>query len=227
MVNREEFFYQSCAEKVRRGESTPFLDPRELKQTMSRLKGVKYSIFSPFNNCSASIIYQEEIPVTCLEIINFKGTHQDVLGVLYHHNLDRHVWGDIIIGEKNYLFVLDSVANYIMDFILEIGKQKIKWNIVDRELLLNYKPEYESVQTIVSSLRVDSVLSKLLCRSRSQVADILKDGYFLLNYEIQKKPSLTLREGDIFSIRHYGKYQFIDIKGYTKSNSFILNLKKY
>jgi len=227
MVNKEEFFYQTCAEKVRRGDSTPFLDPKELKQVTSRLKGVPCSVFFPFIDCTCAIIYNEEIPVVCLEIMNFSGTHQDILGVLYHHKLDRHVWGDIIIGEKSYLFVLSSVADYIIDFVTEIGKQKVKWQKVEMDIASSYQPEYQFLQVIVPSLRVDSVLSKLLSKSRSQILEILKDGYFLLNYETQKKPSIILKEGDIFSVRHYGKYQFVSVKGYTKKESLVLNIKKY
>lgn len=227
MVNKEEFFYQSCAEKVRRGNSTPFLDPRELAQIKSRLKGENYLEFKPFDGAACAILYQEELPITCLKLNSFQGTHQDLVGTFYHHNLDRHVWGDIIVGESTYVLVLNTVLDYFLNYIDQIGSSKVKWEVDDIHSMNAHVPSFQPLSIIVPSLRADLVLAKLLSKSRSQVLDILKNGDFILNYGFQKKPSTILKEGDIFSVRHYGKYQFLKIEGHTKKESLILNLHKY
>ena len=49
----------------------------------------------------------------------------------------------------------------------------------------------------------------------------------LVNYDILKNNSYLLKENDIFSIRRYGKFQYIRIKKETKNKNYIIECKKY
>ena len=68
--------------------------------------------------------------------------------------------------------------------------------------------EYESNKYLCSSLRIDNVVSSITNLSRSSVDELFKDDNVLLNYEIVKK-FRVIEEGDILSIRRFGKYKFI------------------
>ena len=48
-----------------------------------------------------------------------------------------------------------------------------------------------------------------------------------ISNNILNDPSKKLQEGDIFSIRRYGKYKYIGIIKQTKSGNFLLEVKKY
>ena len=49
----------------------------------------------------------------------------------------------------------------------------------------------------------------------------------LLNCEVLSNPSKKIIEGDIFSIRKYGKYKYIGVLKNTKNDNLILLIKKY
>ena len=49
----------------------------------------------------------------------------------------------------------------------------------------------------------------------------------MLNYNYLKNNSYNLHPDDIFSIRRFGKYKFIDIKKNTKSGNLIIEIYKY
>ena len=80
---------------------------------------------------------------------------------------------------------------------------------------------------LVSSLRIDNVISKILNTNRDRVLEIIKNKEVLLNYDILSKNSYILKTNDIFSIRKYGKYKFINIINTTKKNKSVIKVLKY
>ena len=63
--------------------------------------------------------------------------------------------------------------------------------------------------------------------SRSIVEEKIKNKEIFINYEILKNKDYKLKEGDIFSIRKYGKYKFIKIIKITKKNNLLIEYLKY
>ena len=55
----------------------------------------------------------------------------------------------------------------------------------------------------------------------------MKQGLVTLSYKENCDTSAEVREGDILSVRGYGKYLVGDITGQTKSGRIKLKLKKY
>ena len=94
-------------------------------------------------------------------------------------------------------------------------------------ILKDYKQEYEECVAIVPSLRVDVVISKIINTSRGNTLEKIKNNEIYLNYELLTKPTYSLKENDIFSIRKYGKYKFIGIVNETKKGSLVIKYLKY
>ena len=112
----------------------------------------------------------------------------------------------------------------------ESGVSKIvsvKLEEIDINYLSNYKRKYEEYKIIVSSLRIDNVISKIIKTNRDRVIDKIKNKEVILNYEIVSKNSILLKENDIFSIRRYGKYKFIGIEKSTKKDNYVIRYLKY
>ena len=139
---QNKIFITNQVERVRRGEYTDFLDPNEEHQVVSILNkyNTKYNILKLFETSEKSIIYKDEYPsITLLEILcNNKLCHKDILGSLFSHDIKISKYGDIIITDKYYLPVLDSIKPYIISNIDTIGKNKVKFIETDLDTIKNY-----------------------------------------------------------------------------------------
>ena len=138
------------------------------------------------------------------------------------------MFGDIIVDDgKYYIYILKIIDNYIRSNLLFIRNAPIE--LVERELnyLENYHQKYEEYSIIVSSLRIDTIISRIINTNRSNVIDKIKNKEILVNYEVLTKSSYTLKEQDIFSIRKFGKYKFIGIEKTTKKDNYIVKYQKY
>ena len=98
---------------------------------------------------------------------------------------------------------------------------------VPLETLKDYKKEFEEIEIIASSTRIDTVISRLIQTSRPNIIEKIKNKEIILNYEVLKNNSYQLKENDVFSIRRHGKYQYIGIIKETKSKNYIIACKKY
>ena len=228
---QNKIFITNQVEKVRRGDYTDFLDPNLEHQVISILNKyhIKYNILKLFSDCEKSIIYTDKYPnISLLEIeSNNILNHKDILGSLFSHNISIYKYGDIIITGKYYLPVLDSIKPYILSNITSIGKFNIKIKEVDINTISNYHYEYDVLDILVSSLRIDNIVSTLVNSSRSNTEELFKDKFVFVNYEPILKKTHTIKEGDIIGIRKNGKYRFDSIVKITNKDKYIIRMLKY
>lgn len=177
-----------------------------------------------------NIFYIKEEPKVILYEIKSKTPleHREILGTLFSLNITSELFGDIVITNNHYyIYVLESIAPYIKNNLLLIKNSRIELIEVPLETLKEYHKEYETIEIIASSTRIDTVISRLIQTSRPNIIEKIKNKEIILNYDILKNNSYQLKENDIFSIRRYGKYQYIGIKKETKSKNYIIECKKY
>ena len=89
------------------------------------------------------------------------------------------------------------------------------------------KKKYEEVEIIVSSLRIDTVISRIIGTNRDKIKDKIKNKEIMINYNYLSNNSYTFRDGDIFSIRKFGKYKYVGIIKTTKKDNYIIKYLKY
>ena len=209
--------------------STYFLDPNEVKKVKSKINKNMYKEYKPYIDSERVILYKDEPNILLYEIkCKNKLKHQDIMGALLNLNLDKSLFGDIlIINDKYYFYVFEYIYKEIETNFTKINRYNIELIRCDLDLLKDYERDYEEIDLIVSSLRIDTVISRLLNTNRSKVKELIKDKKVLLNYDILKNNSYILKENDIFSIRRYGKYKYIGISNNTKSNNYIIKVLKY
>ena len=217
-------------ERIYQNKHTPFLDPNEQKQVINRLKKNTYFIYSPYPSSEKKIIYTKQEPeIKLYEVITpHKLRHQDILGSLFSINLDPHTYGDIIIKDNHYyIYILKENANYLKTYLNKIGNNSIYLEERNINELENYQPILEEKTTIVTSLRIDQIISRITNLSRKEVIIKIKNKEVILNYQILTNQSTTLKEKDIFSIRRHGKYQFKFIITKTKKDNYLISYYKY
>lgn len=216
--------------RLYRKEATFFLDPKEQLELTKKLKKEPYQIYKPYPDSEKNIFYIKEEPKVILYEIKSKTPleHREILGTLFSLNITSELFGDIVITNNHYyIYVLESIAPYIKNNLLLIKNSRIELIEVPLETLKEYHKEYETIEIIASSTRIDTVISRLIQTSRPNIIEKIKNKEIILNYDILKNNSYQLKENDIFSIRRYGKYQYIGIKKETKSKNYIIECKKY
>ena len=136
--------------------------------------------------------------------------------------------GDIVLYDGDfYVYLLDSISDLVVNELGMIGSKYVKLVEVDKDFLSNYKRDYEEKELIVSSLRVDAVIARLVNVNRDKAKDMIKNKLVTLNYEILTKYDYLLKDGDIFSIKRLGKYKYIGIIKNTKKDNYIIKIDKY
>lgn len=220
----------NAVEKIKTGKNTQFLDGRELKIVTGRLKKNEYNVYYPYKDSEKVMLYTEKVPkVKLFKIYTVENIrHQDILGSLFALNIDSSHFGDIVFyNDYYYVFVSDDLALYIKDNLKMVGNKKVSLEEVNLNVLDNYERKYEEKEMIISSLRIDNVVSGIINTSRKVALDKIKNKEVVVNYDVMNKNSYILKENDIFSIRRYGKYKFVGIVKSTKKNNFIIRYLKY
>lgn len=220
----------NAVEKIKTGKNTQFLDGRELKIVTGKLKKNEYNVYYPYKDSEKVMLYTGKVPkVKLFKIYTVENIrHQDILGSLFALNIDSSYFGDIVLyNDYYYVFVSEDLALYIKDNLKMVGNKRVSLEEVDLSVLDNYERNYEEKEIIVSSLRIDNIISGIINTSRKVALDKIKNKEVIVNYDVMNKNSYILKENDIFSIRRYGKYKFVGIVKSTKKNNFIVRYLKY
>ena len=209
---------------------TNFIVPTDLKLIKGKLNKKEYKIYEPYKDCTKVILYKKIIPEIKLFRIDSKVElrHQDILGTIFSLGLKEDTVGDIVKYQDSfYIFLLPHLVDYFKYNLTDIKNNKI--DLIEENILLteNFKQEYIIKQYIVTSLRIDNVISTITNNSRNQILEKFNNKEILLNYEEDIKPTRTLKENDIFSIRRYGKYKFTKVLKTTKKGGFIIEVLIY
>ena len=208
-----------------------FLNSRELDLVSKALDGkkIKYNIYDKYPFLEKKIIYFGEyldyITIYRIDIDN-SIKHSDILGTLFSLGLDNDMIGDIYVEDGYfYLTSLSRMDSFMEKEFTMIKRYPIKLKKVDEIILL--KEHFKKENILVTSYRLDNIVSKIINSSRSIINEMIVNKDILLNYNEIKSSSILLKEGDILSIRKHGKYKIGSNLGLTKKNKFILEIIKY
>lgn len=218
-------------ELVERGKSSGFLNLQEqnvLKQLLDK-NHISYQVYSYFNH-QDRVIYSKNRPkISLLEIMtDAQLTHQMLLGSFFALQIDSKILGDFLTYDGRYYMYIDSkYRDYILENFRQVGRNTITLKEVHLHDLEHYRPQFEEMTILVGSYRLDSIVSKITNYSRSKVKELFHDEWIRYMDEVVYSGSMIVKENDIFSIKKFGKYQVGIQKGKTKSNKFVLEIKKY
>lgn len=185
-------------------------------------------------------VEKEDFPVCCVKIIPANRrfcdslNHRDYLGAIMNLGLTRDQIGDILVRKeedggcsihKAYIFCKRDKAKLIR------GLTRIKHTTVVSEIvdfmLMDWQPEFKEIAGSVSSFRLDAVLSLAIRVSRSQGLELIQSGSVYLNGRCCTENAKNLKEGDIFSVRGYGRFTFAQISTQSKKGRYHVTVKQY
>lgn len=192
-------------------------------------KNIEYGVYDKYPFLEKKIIYFGEYD-NYITIFKAKKSdkikHSNILGTLFSLGLTDDVIGDIIVMDDYfYLTTLTRLSSFIKNNLTVINGERIEL-LEDTDIVLN-KDRFLKMKLLVSSMRVDTIVSKITNTNRLKVNSMIKDNIILVNYNTVKSSSLILKNNDILSIRKYGKYIIKNIIGTTKKNNLVLEIEKY
>ncbi len=224
------YFIQKNVTRILNNQNSFFLNPKDLLEVKKKLSNIKYSIYYPYKDSEKILLYTKNIPEVLLYEIKAKIPirHQDILGAMYSLNIAPELFGDIlIINNHYYIYILPIIRNYFETNFLKVKNSNVILEEISIEMLKDYERKYESFEIIVSSNRIDTVISRICNISRNNFSDMIKKKEIILNYDFLKNSSYKLKENDTFSIKGIGKFKYIGVLKNTKGNNCVIQLLKY
>lgn len=177
--------------------------------------------------------YKEEMPIKIVKIepvskkFSDTLTHRDFLGALMSLGVKREVTGDILIKDNiGYVLCIDTIAEFLKDNISQVKHTSVKCEILD-ELPDIAKAEPVSKELLVSSERIDAVISAVFNLSRSDAKELFADRKIFSDSREVSSPSMTAVEGSIISVRGKGRFKYNGIIRQTKKGRMSISVEIY
>lgn len=224
---------------------TGFLSMAELDslyRCMERLGFRDYETFGGRPGCERRMArfgsplelgYTEEFPIVCIQVrpalekFAEELNHRDFLGAVMNLGIDRSTTGDIFIKDKSgFIFCNNTIAPYIMENLEQVRHTHMKCSVCEDSWEYEEK-EPERSQLLVSSPRIDGILSKVYPLSRSQSLELFRAKKVFVNGRVYENNSGILKDGDTVSVRGYGKFVFYGTVDETKKGKFRISVGIY
>lgn len=174
--------------------------------------------------------YEGEIPLACARISpvfdKFAETlsHRDYLGAVMNLGIERYLIGDILVDEKcAYIFCM----SHIMDLLKEQLGQVRHTRVAVEEVVweeTGYIQKYKRKEGFVASMRLDVLVSQAYGLSRTSSEKLLKAQKVFHNGRLCISSGQKIRQGDIISVRGYGKFLVEDLGKTSKKGRQFLTL---
>ena len=204
-----------------------FLEPSEEDEAIqtARKAGCEVTFSGGFEGAerrmaafSDGSVPQSDFPIASLEVRwnpKFNDVrHRDLLGAVMGLGLERSATGDIVPGTAPgtaYLFCTDDIADYISASLDSAGRASIR--IRRAEEISIAPPEGETLRVTVQALRLDAVLAAGCRLSRSAAQRLISAGLVKRNHVVELRGDIRLEEGDLVSVRGFGRLRVDSIAG--------------
>ena len=171
----------------------------------------------------------EEDFLDILEITsNEKLSHREILGSILGLGIKREVVGDISIEEnKANVIVLKDISKYIIQNLDKVGREKVKIKKITKEEIIEIRPKYDEFNTTVASLRLDAIISACYGVARGVSTKLIEAEKVNINYVMTTNDSKTIKQGDLISVRGFGRFTVEEIVGETRKGRIRVTIKKY
>ncbi len=120
--------------------------------------------------------------------------------------------------------VFSDISDFIVYNLDRIRHEKVDFKKIALNNLEKAEEEYREKFVIVSSMRLDAVISEAFNLSRSESDKFIKSELVKVNYSTISKGHYELKEGDLVSVRRKGRFKIHSIDGLTKKDRVKLTL---
>ena len=217
---------------------TAFLDMRQYTMLKPVLTEGRYRFFGGCPSAERGILCihpehafpeDDEFPITCLTFTfreADKLSHRDVLGSLMAQQVQRDMIGDIYLSPGRVQCFVTGAAAAVGLQLSKIGRVGVR--VTDTlPFADDYQQEKKEIAGTVASPRLDAILKTALHLKRELCAELISRQLVTVNYQEVTEVSRQMKEGDIFSVRGYGKFCLKTISAPTKKGRLHIMIEKY
>ena len=223
---------------------TEFLNPFEVKNTVAIVNSeqdLSCRVDGGYDGAERSVVsiypYYMEVDESDADIRflqiegNFKFSsvsHRDYLGSLMGLGIKREKIGDILVHDDYCQIVVDGdIADYIIYNLEKVSNNNVKVREIQREELSRGIQNFEEKSHTVSSLRIDNIIAAVFNLSRQKTSKFVEAGLVTVDYERIDKPSFTVPEGAVISVRKKGKFILSEVGSLTRKDKVKIKTKKF
>lgn len=227
------------SEKYRSPKFSGFLDEQE--QAALKTEGIWQGVlFGGYEGSERKVFgafpdWQEpendEFPITCLKFAKKyekELNHRNYLGTILSLGLERDRIGDILPDDDGAtVFVLSDIAEFIKDNIRKVAGCGVTVSICEKDSIIIPEKRFELIDIVAASPRLDACLAALLKISRKEAKNLALSGNVSVNHIEAKAEDAKLVQGDLLSVRGFGRAEIFEIGGKTRSDRVHITVKKY
>jgi len=231
-------------------EYTNFLDLAQIELVQNYIDKLKIENYISYGGYEQSerklfVIYPEKFNSTVVEknlvsivkIVRIqlpdelkgKYAHRDYLGAIIKLGVKREKVGDIIVDNDGADIIVDKdISKFLLENLSGLTRfSKSEITIEEIDNLRTVEVRREEREIIVSSLRMDNVISELARCSRNKALDIINMERVFVNFQCETKKTKQIKTGDMVTIRGKGRFYIKELVGQTKSGRVIVKIEKF
>lgn len=146
-------------------------------------------------------------------------THRDVLGAFTSLGIERDKIGEVIVHDgRVQLVTTKQLAPYVKMNLTRIKQMKVSFKELSFSELELLPEEWKQAFITVSSLRLDIIVKELYRLSRKSAVQLIEAERVKVNFTLVDDPAIQLIEGDLISVRGYGRGKLFTVHGRTKKD---------
>ncbi|HEM3554030.1 RNA-binding protein [Streptococcus suis] len=154
-------------------------------------------------------------------------SHSQVLGTFLNQlGIKREYLGDVLIDDERLIVFIDQKFGQIaLQSITKVARVPVKgkeeeWTTVR----LPIGQEWRSKDVLVSSMRLDKLISVAFNLSRATANKLIEAGHVKLDYVLTEQTSKLVEIGQLISVRRYGRVRLNEFLGFSKQGKIKLKL---
>ena len=237
-------------EKKNKIEHTDFLDMAQselVQKFINKINIENYICYGGFEEAERKmfVIYPEKFNTevvaknlsNIIEIIRIqlpddlkgKYSHRDYLGAVMKLGIEREKVGDIIVDNDGADIIVEKeITKFLLQNLGSLTRfSKSTITVQKIEDLRKVEIHKEELEIIVSSLRLDNVISELARGSRNKALEIINTERVFVNFQCETKKTKQIKAGDMITIRGKGRFYIKELVGQTKSGRTIIKVEKF
>ena len=158
-----------------------------------------------------------------------KYTHRDYLGAVIKLGIERKKVGDIIVDNNGADIIVDKdISKFLLENLGSLTRfSKSEITVENIEDIRQVEIRKEELEIIVSSMRLDNIISELARSSRNKALDIINTERVFVNFQCETKKTKQIKIGDMITIRGKGRFFIKELVGQTRSGRIVIKIEKF
>ena len=175
--------------------------------------------------------------LTCLKVVTSSDrllSHRDYLGSLMGIGIERYKFGDIIVKDTSestrirnteqsaFIVSKTDVADFVKANFDKVSNARAIVSETTFEELYTNIPKPVIKKIIVSSMRLDCIISSAYNCSRSEAQEYIKAKRVFVNWRLCGESDKKIYSGDMINLRGKGRLHINEPAGMTKKDRIVI-----